>query len=86
MMSEMYFHFRKILKGKDIVFPLRKTNCIHVLWKYFSNYVFLQFLKNMYKTLAIKLDFWILDLILKWDLETYQMEVMTKYFENAVEI
>ena len=42
--------FQKKIKefGKDILFPLRRSNWIHELWKYFSNYVF-RFLEDMYK-------------------------------------
>ena len=48
--SENYFYFRKRKKifGKDIFYPPHRSNWIHVLWKYFSNYVFT---KDMYKNL-----------------------------------
>ena len=50
MMSEKYIYFRKRKKtfGKDISYPLHRSNWIHVLWKYFSNYVFS---KDIYKNL-----------------------------------
>ena len=49
MMSEKYLYFRKIKTiGKDIFYPPQRSNWIHVLWKYFSNYVFT---KDMYKNL-----------------------------------
>ena len=52
MMSEKYFHFRKDKSiWQRLFFPQRKCNWIHDLWKYFSNYVFLRFLKGMYKNL-----------------------------------
>ena len=52
MMSEKYFHFRKDKSiWQRLFFPPRKCNWIHDLWKYFSNYVFLRFLKGMYKNL-----------------------------------
>ena len=53
LMLEKYFHFTKRKKhfGKDILFPHRRSNWIHVLWKYFSNYVFLRFLEDKYKNL-----------------------------------
>ena len=53
MMSEKYFHFRKKKDfGKDILSPpLCRSNLIYELWKYFSNYVFFRFLKDIYKNL-----------------------------------
>ena len=42
MMSEKYLYFRKRKKtfGKDIFYPPLRSNWIHVLCKYISNYVF----------------------------------------------
>ena len=37
--------------GKDLLFPPRRSNWTHKLWKYFSNYMFLRFLEDMYKNL-----------------------------------
>ena len=50
LMSEKYLHFKKKTKefGKEIVFPPRSFNWVHVLRKYFSNYVYLKDLnKNL---------------------------------------
>ena len=43
MVSEKCFHFRKRRKhfGRDILSPPRRSNWIHELWKYYSNYVLL---------------------------------------------
>ena len=49
LMSEKHLHFRKknnMWQGN--FFPLRRSNWIHALRKYFSNYVYLE---DMYKTL-----------------------------------
>ena len=53
MLSKKYFHFRKRQKhlAKTFFFPPRRSNWIHVLWKYLLNYVFFQFLKDMHKNL-----------------------------------
>ena len=50
MMSEKYPYFRKRKKtfGKDIFYPPHRSTWIHLLWKYFLNYVFT---KDMYKNL-----------------------------------
>ena len=42
------FQKKKNAFDKDIFAPPRRINWIHVLWKYFLNYVFL---KDMYKNL-----------------------------------
>ena len=44
-MSEKYLHFKIKACGKEIFIPHRRSNWIYVLWKYFSNYVYL---KDMY--------------------------------------
>ena len=53
LMSEKYFHFRKRQKHLARTFfpilPSRRSNWIHVVWKFVSNYVFLRFLKDTYK-------------------------------------
>ena len=51
MISEKYIYFRKRKKtfGKDISYPLHRSNWIHVLWKYFSNYYV--YSKNIYKNI-----------------------------------
>ena len=48
--SEKNLHFRKRQKhlAKTFFFPPHKSNWIHALWKYFSNYLFL---KDTYKNL-----------------------------------
>ena len=52
MMSEKYFHFRKRqVFGKEIFCTPRRSNWIHELWNFFSNYVFLRFFKDTYKNL-----------------------------------
>ena len=51
MMSEKYLYFRKRKKktfGKDIFYPPHRSGWIHVLWKYFLNFVFT---KVIYKNL-----------------------------------
>ena len=49
-MSESYVYFRKRF-DKYIRFPPRRSNWIHELWKYFSNFVFFRFLTDMHKSL-----------------------------------
>ena len=52
LMSEKYLYFRKRKKTfvMDIFYLLHRSNWIHALWKYFSNYVFM---KDMYKNLKV---------------------------------
>ena len=52
MMSEKYLYFRKRKKtfGKDIFYPTHRISWIHILWKYFPNYVFT---KDMFKNLYV---------------------------------
>ena len=47
-MSEKYLHFKTKACGKEIFVLYRRSNWIHILQKYFSNYVYL---KDMYKNL-----------------------------------
>ena len=85
MMSEKYLYFRKTKKthfGKKIFYPPQSSNCIHVLWEYFSNYVFT---KDMYKNLnemGIIQDVSKLIIVVNLSFEASQLSALIKYWND----